>query len=198
MLGACVVIAIVLVEPFTQQIISYYNCDRVRTDLQAILPRSNNYSNERIHVRAAESELDLSLQGAIYGGLMGLNSSKSLSFSCPSGNCTFANTSWTLGYSSTCQNLTSEVGYRHCNNVTTCSYTWPQANLTLDDDWWTNRTGSIMKSIANGSQSLDFASWGTNVSMLMFDHDKVVSAISCQLWPTLQEFSSNVVSYSSR
>ena len=194
MLGACVVIVIVLVEPFTQQIISYYNCDQIRTDLQATLPRSNNYSNEGIHVHAAESELDLSLQGAIYGGLMGLNSSKSLSFSCPSGNCTFANTSWTLGYSSTCYDSTSEVNHYRCDNLTTCRYTWPKANLTLDDGWWTNGTGSIMKSIANGGQSLYFTSWGTNVSMLMFKHDETVSATSCQLWPTLQEFSSNVVS----
>jgi hypothetical protein len=89
--GALLTIIALTIDPFSQQIVRYYTCSRVDTRLVAYIPRSNNYTNRGLMTRPLNAELDTTMAGVIYMGLLAspANENAILDFVCTTGNCTF-------------------------------------------------------------------------------------------------------------
>lgn len=102
-IGAVVIIVALAVEPFSQQLLQYYNCVRT-VPHQASLPRTQYYRGQNpTHLFAGMSSVDYGLESQGYGGIFA-PSPLQVDFECPSGNCTFPDFS-TVGLCSHCYEL---------------------------------------------------------------------------------------------
>lgn len=90
-LGAAITISALAVDPFTQQILLYYDCLEPVTGTSATIPRTNNYTATGLHMTPLDNALDGPMTVALYQGLLSppANASSSIPFECQSGNCTF-------------------------------------------------------------------------------------------------------------
>ena len=86
--GAAVFIVALAIEPFSQQLLSYYTCPQVIPS-GASLPRTQYYRGlDHTHLFAGMSGTDYGLQSNAYAGIFS-NSPIQVEFECTSGNCTF-------------------------------------------------------------------------------------------------------------
>jgi hypothetical protein len=92
-LGAAIIVAALLIEPFSQQLIQNEPCMRNAVDLRAEIPKTQIYNKFKIHAGAGQDILDGTMQGAIFMGLLNppKNSSQAITATCQTGNCTFPN-----------------------------------------------------------------------------------------------------------
>ena len=136
--GALVVIASLAVDPFTQQMLGYYDCSVSLKSQHATLPRTNMFlPTEALSEQLAADILPV-VQPAMYAGLF--SSGLLPSFNCPSGNCTFPGPYHTVGFCSQCEDISGTVSFVGvCNNKTVdlqgsmaCkAANWETYNLTL-------------------------------------------------------------------
>ena len=193
----------VLIDPFSQQIISYYNCQLQRPSLQATIMRINSYA----------SGVDLSMQKAIDNSLMtpGLTLATNPVLSCPTGNCTFNDVYWTMAICSKCQDITRELVMQCPDGVSKydkeyyCNTTSPKTSLGLIGRNYSspvavlNSTGrdvpiidmdhfvpasvameTIMRSVMSDTISIGEQDYGS------------LHALRCNLFPCLKAFKSEV------
>jgi hypothetical protein len=119
-MGALITIVALSIDPFTQQVLRYYNCFQVDAHLVATLPQTNNYTNQGIMTRPLNAELDAPMAGAIYMALLSspANENAILPSECRIGNCTFpsdnGNTLSTLGMCSHVQDISNSI---RCNET---------------------------------------------------------------------------------
>ena len=94
-LGAAIMILSLGVDPFTQQVLRFYNCPIAINGATATIARTNNYSI------GVDTALDPKMVAALYQGMLNppANASVAMSNYCPSGNCTFPH-SGNVAYSS--------------------------------------------------------------------------------------------------
>ena len=87
-IGATITIAALAIDPFTQEVIQYYNCPQVATGDVATVPKANNFT---FSGSPGGYVLDPATMAAIYKGLMDspVNATAPITFQCPTGNCTF-------------------------------------------------------------------------------------------------------------
>ena len=82
--------ALLTIDPITQEIVQYHNCVDVVPGEAALIPRTNNYTAAGTHLGPLEVGLDASMAAAMYQGLINQNKTSSIPFTCATGNCTFA------------------------------------------------------------------------------------------------------------
>lgn len=115
-MGAIVIVVSLAVDPITQLLIRYYNCNIRLPDTLANIPKRNTFSEMGLHVGAGLSTLTYEYQSAINAGLFN-PVSVDISFACPTGNCTFDEVYHSLAYCSDCTDLTASVN-RSCGPST--------------------------------------------------------------------------------
>ena len=103
-IGALVTLIVLLVDPFTQQIIHYYDCSIPMRELQATVPQTNVYLP-----RDRKFVVEPGLRTAITNRILLPNEVTSLRTGCLTGNCTFTKEYGTLGYCSSCTDVTNDL-----------------------------------------------------------------------------------------
>ena len=104
----CLITALALaVDPFAQQLIRFYDCSLLQPG-NSTIPRSNWYMDQGRHLFAGQSVLALSMQASMLTGLYD-DAVPDISFTCPTGNCTFMKNYSTMGYCSSCEEITSDL-----------------------------------------------------------------------------------------
>jgi hypothetical protein len=92
--------------PFNQQAFQYYPCRQAQPGFNATISRTSNYSPPDIYSYYDPDILNSPMKGAIYSGLFNPSSITSpVSYSCPSGNCSFTQPYTTLQVCSSCDNV---------------------------------------------------------------------------------------------
>jgi hypothetical protein len=126
-LGLLVIVIAVAVDPFTQQIIHYYESATLSTVAgNATLPRTSQYNIGGVHIAAGLSSIDHGMLGAILGGFWTPSTvSNTVPVSnCLTGNCTFTEPYNSIGMCSSCTDLSNKVS-GFCNSNALCNYTLP-------------------------------------------------------------------------
>lgn len=101
-------------DPFAQQLIRYHSCSISSPSSGsslASIPLATYYVNgggggQSLHSGAGELDLPYQLQGVISQGVAGVTA---VSPTCPTGNCTFPDEYFSLGYCSECADISSEL-----------------------------------------------------------------------------------------
>lgn len=107
-IAAAVTILSLAIDPFAQQLIQYHNCKIPTASGHATISRTALYNELGQRTYPAEFEIALELISAISAGLYNPGST-STAFTCPLGNCTFSEQYKTVGYCSTCRDLTQDL-----------------------------------------------------------------------------------------
>jgi hypothetical protein len=85
-LGAFITIIALAIDPFSQQIIRYYNCLQADPHAVARIPWTNNYTDHGLMARYLNAEIDAPMSGVIYMVLLGSPGNDILPFECRTGN----------------------------------------------------------------------------------------------------------------
>ncbi|KAI6080531.1 hypothetical protein F4821DRAFT_55152 [Hypoxylon rubiginosum] len=101
-LGALILILSVAIDPFIQQLLTSTDCDIKVPNVKATLPRTNFLDNSN---GALESLFDPA--SSPMTGVSGTDTL--LSWQCLTGNCTFSKVYGTLGFCSSCEDLSAQV-----------------------------------------------------------------------------------------
>ncbi|KAK8091458.1 hypothetical protein PG997_001819 [Apiospora hydei] len=102
-LAAALTILTLALDPITQQLVRYYNCKHVSMDHRATLPRANMYDEGNLYSVVPTPVLGFIDQGLYNPG------TGTTPFSCASGNCTFDRPFSTLGFCSSCEDMSSQL-----------------------------------------------------------------------------------------
>ncbi|KAK8074384.1 hypothetical protein PG997_009047 [Apiospora hydei] len=137
-LGAALIILTLALDPFTQQLVRYYDCRQASASANATLPRALRYSEAAPHTGAGIWPPPTPVLGFIDQGLYNPADVKT-PFVCATGNCTFEHEFSTLGFCSTCEDMSTQLTF---TNVTTTTLTRdPTTNKTKTYDIrWVNTT----------------------------------------------------------
>lgn len=111
--GAIVTVLSAIIDPFAQQLVQYYSCPQISLSQNASIPISNMWANQasqRGGAGVGAQSLGYDMQAAILSGLLA-NANLDSSFSCLTGNCTFPDVYYTLGYCAACDDVTDEMVY---------------------------------------------------------------------------------------
>lgn len=194
-LGALVILLILFMEPFTQQIVSFYDCVEVEPNLVAEIPRSN-YFDPPLGYSPGQSmagTIPWEMRSYINQGLFATNQHQ-LRFSCPSGNCTFGGTYSSLAFCSVCEDVSSKllrVPWPAGSNVTTVP-----ANITLTGLGLGFADLTLEPLTENGSledqrRALAAQGWPSIAAIRMID-DKTYVAHSCNISACMQTYKAQV------
>lgn len=147
-LGAIILIATVAIDPFIQQLVSTYDCSIALLNLNATIPRTNQFNP-----MSYRNNFGFPVRLAVY------TPSDFIAWQCSTGNCTFSQIYGTLAYCSSCEdwsdklfietkcydtetdtNATSATGHCADNLIsfeTTSLYTgdYPKPEDSLSDFW---------------------------------------------------------------
>lgn len=85
-LGAFITILILFLEPFSQQIVSFVDCERVRTDQMGAIPRINLYRLQSGFTAGATVSIPWDLRNAVNQGIYATNKPE-IEWDCSTGNC---------------------------------------------------------------------------------------------------------------
>ena len=133
--GALITIIALAIDPFTQQILQYYNCLQPMSDATALIPRTNNYTAAGMHTGAAETSLDGPMAAMLYVGLLDppTNATSSIPITCPTGNCTFPTYQEGVSYSSIamCSSV-EDISHTITGNGTFYNYFLPSGAHTFE------------------------------------------------------------------
>jgi len=120
-LGAILTVAILASDPFTQQMIHYVGCSELMSNEPATVPRALYYENDGIHTGALESSVNTRVQSSINSGLFA--NGYQVKALCPSGNCTFEQEYGSVGYCSSCMDISHSVEIQSaCYNISSSSF----------------------------------------------------------------------------
>lgn len=85
-LGALVTILILFLEPFSQQIVSFVDCDQVREREIASVPRTNFYESDENFTRGDTNNVPWTLRNSVGQGIYATHKPQ-VNFECGTGNC---------------------------------------------------------------------------------------------------------------
>lgn len=204
-LGSFIIVAALAVDPFSQQIIQYFDCMQPDSGITASIPKTNRYSTGGMHTGAGQSTLDGPTQVAVMMGLLNPpdNSSSSISVDCPTGNCTFpaddGATFSTLAMCYSCTDISASVSVNDTEVST---------NYTLPSGAW---AGQQVLASTSTARSADYGDAVYTFEALMLnyasscntDESEAASttgciypetpfAVRCSLLPCLQTYGANV------
>ncbi|MCJ1467733.1 hypothetical protein MMC07_006358 [Pseudocyphellaria aurata] len=126
-LGAFITVVALAIEPFSQQVLQYYECLQPLPGSIASIAKTNNYTAADADWYAPGSiqGLENSMAAALYIGLIQppVNSTSSILFQCPAGNCTFpaatGATHSSLAMCSYCTDISKNVTKPNNTNIYT-------------------------------------------------------------------------------
>lgn len=130
-LAAIATVVALLVDPFSQQLIQNRNCDLLLSSAIASLPRTRLYNQFGGHIAAGANALPNAFIGSMATGQFSTTFPQ-VSFHCTSGNCTFAGNYSTVGYCSSCIDISDQLMWSFRPNDTVPSYVL-SLPLTYDD-----------------------------------------------------------------
>lgn len=125
-LGAMIILVAVLIDPFIQQLIQYNNCS-INLSQAATIPRTNYFNPGMIHDGPLSMTPLPDEETAYSSGLF--SSPPEIEFACSTGNCTYATEYTTVGYCTSCQDISQNINIS-CND-TAPVFTLP-SGLTID------------------------------------------------------------------
>lgn len=108
--GALITILMLAIDPFTQQMIRYYNCTLPVDKYRATIPRTNLYravAADGNFYGASQASTDHGLLAAINAGIFAPGNL--VAPSCPTGNCSFPQPYSTVAYCSSCEDLSHSL-----------------------------------------------------------------------------------------
>ncbi len=144
-LGALITVVALAIDPFTQQILQYYECFTPLPDISASIVRTNVYSTAGLHTGAGEASLDGPMAAALYQGVLAppTNATASIAFECTSGNCTFP-ASESVSYSSLAMCTSVEdISHSITGNGTFYYHTLPSGLYTQTSTLFSSGGGGI-------------------------------------------------------
>ncbi|KAK4500896.1 hypothetical protein PRZ48_009088 [Zasmidium cellare] len=107
---SCILLLVALfVDPFTQQVLQYSDCNVLDHTGSANIPRSNFFAGSGTHVAAGTLSITADEQTAINAGIVAPGSV--IDMTCSSGNCTFSPYG-TIGFCSSCVDISDHVGIK--------------------------------------------------------------------------------------
>ncbi|KAF4540202.1 Zinc-binding oxidoreductase protein [Lasiodiplodia theobromae] len=191
-LGAFITIFALAIDPFSQQIIKYYNCLQPVPDTAAKIPITNNFTG--LGALYGDTNLNSVIAVATYTGLFGppANTSVSITVDCPTGNCTFPNDSGaafsSLDVCHSCQDISALL--INITDPEDQSY----YNVTLESSGAALQNRNITDLV-----SLVGSDYYSNDTVSFYDFDAVIHrkndylAISCSLYPCVTTYSAKFV-----
>ena len=106
--GALIAVVVLAVDPFTQQIIHYYDCSVPMVGLQATVSRTNAHFQRNVNgSNSTNDEIEPGMRAAINVGITSANGF--VSPVCLTGNCTFLREYGTVAYCSSCTEVTEDL-----------------------------------------------------------------------------------------
>lgn len=152
-LGAGLILLTLAVDPFTQQLVRYYDCKQTSTTSRATLPRSTMFSSAGAHTYAGIWPPETAVLGYIDQGLYNPADIKT-PFTCETGNCTFDSLYSTLGFCATCEDMSSQLTFENVSISSNYTYSNGTHNLTeISSMVWVNTTLPSGSYAATGSSS---------------------------------------------
>lgn len=106
--GALIVLATIVIDPFAQQVLSFYPCEIPDPTKNATTPRSSYFIDVTQHMAAGMRAPPLDMQTAVNAGLFGLEGDIVTPPDCSTGNCTFP-PFFTIAYCSSCVDISDSV-----------------------------------------------------------------------------------------
>ena len=103
-LGALLTIVLLATDPFTQQLIRYVTCSEIQAAQAASIPRTSFYQTKGYHSGPLSASVSVDMQSSVNAGLF--SQPASVSVQCSTGNCTFVQEYGSIGYCSTCRDIT--------------------------------------------------------------------------------------------
>ncbi|TGO67275.1 hypothetical protein BOTNAR_0045g00190 [Botryotinia narcissicola] len=129
-LGALILIATVAIDPLIQQLVFPYDCQVELLNIEATLPRTNQFDN--VYSAWNAPTIELSIKSAIYAQENWIN------WQCSTGNCTFSETYATLAYCSSCEDISDKLIFE-----TTCYDEESNTNITSTTGYCAGALGSF-------------------------------------------------------
>ncbi|KAF2683665.1 hypothetical protein K458DRAFT_431890 [Lentithecium fluviatile CBS 122367] len=156
-LGALVTILVLLLDPFSQQIVQFYSCSQISVELVATIPRAQYYVNsglvlqdEATRPAGVEDDVDSApiildevpgTERAKSGPRLGIHNAANAPIfgvdvleppiSCPTGNCTFRNPYDSLAFCSKCQDRSQNLITRRWTDIVAGGEVYNMVNATL-------------------------------------------------------------------
>lgn len=113
-LGAIIIILLFILDPFAQQVVRYYDCQRVSSDKTATITRTNIYPGSKLekiaNLRYEMNEFYPAISNAIFAQNM-----VKPRYSCPTGNCSFPDPYSSVGYCNACEDVTHKLVFMEYN-----------------------------------------------------------------------------------
>ena len=150
-LGAGLILLTLAVDPFTQQLVRYYDCKQTSTKSTATIPRSTMYSEAGAHTSAGIWPPATAVLGYIDQGLYNPADLKT-PFTCESGNCTFNNLFSTLGFCATCEDMSSQLKFENVS-VPSTFFNGTSNQTEIIENIWVNTTLPSGSYAATGSST---------------------------------------------
>ncbi|TQB71198.1 hypothetical protein MPDQ_007728 [Monascus purpureus] len=151
--GACIIVALLAIDPITQEIVQYHNCKHIVPGEVGLIPRTNNYTAAGTHLGPLDVALDAPMAAAMYQGLINpsrIDSTSSIPFTCTTGNCTFTQAIPDVSFASlamcaTAQDISSSIQFH--NETEVYNQTDPSTHQT-----YSSRFTNVFWSIPSGAQ----------------------------------------------
>jgi len=201
-LGALIIILILFMEPFTQQIVSFYDCIEVNQNETGAIPRTNFYQQATGFNMQGTTNIPWALRNAIDQGLFATNKPQ-LDHLCPSGNCTFEGSYSSLGFCSKCEDRTPElirVPWPNPFNITPVPEAFSIPNITLPGrrDNVTGNSMNLTLALSMGSVDIEeqrrplIAQGSPMIDVIRALDSKTFVAYSCKISPCMQSYEAKI------
>jgi Protein of unknown function (DUF3176) len=218
--GACITIAALIIDPFTQQVIRYKTCWAPRLGSQAFIPRTNIFNEQYSYRSAGMSMVTDGMQAAIIAGIFHSNA-VNIPVHCVTGNCTFLTQYQSVGYCSKCTDITDQLIVSNAKfydqdqpKNSNCSRSSLRVKTSLPSGLYTNH--HQMPCVEDCDTTLfAMSSWfSTKIQTILgstkyIDHEKKdcsdpkmkeswscsnlsYGAAECELYPCVRSYSANV------
>lgn len=188
-LGSIIAIAILLFDPFLQQVVVYPSRPVPAQD-QAVVVRSERYGARSYEGLPLPSVVDLSMKAAIYNGVFAIreDASRGVDYSCATGNC-----SWpvfaSLAVCSKCEDITYLVK-KDCDDTGCHMLSLPNGPVLTGLGGQINSTTSNISTSLNDIQASVFK-FSTLVSKQVDNPDDAF-AMECAMWYCVQTYATSV------
>ncbi|KAI4869416.1 hypothetical protein F4820DRAFT_455779 [Hypoxylon rubiginosum] len=185
-IGAVMMILTLLLVPFTQQIVQFYSCTVPDPTSNASIPKTNYASaGSSVHIGAGLNSISPEVQATMNSGIYD-SSPKQVTFTCPTGNCTFEGVYHSMGWCSQCVDVSDQI------ETTTSrgqhNFTLPSSNLTATAGIST----FIMEPFDEGIQAiLGWGNTGFNLSDTPWGN-RGYGAAECKIQPCIRGYTATV------
>lgn len=195
-LGAVITIAATLVDPLSQQLIKIYDCREAVLGDTVVLPRTQLFDTQQLQTGNGQDQITLSFLGSISAGQFSVRPPQ-VPFNCPTGNCTFEQQYSSVGYCSSCSDISNRIIFSDYDpqfpSVTVSADVGGEYPLSFTHvgDWISTRF------MMNYNY---FDTYDIGVNMLWFDaifngsreNDLRAHAYHCSMNPCIHTFQSNI------